>query len=186
MGARSWPVVAEAVVAGAASWSISSPPSTVRGTMNRYAAMAMTHWSRWAPTRVAAIPPAEREEFFTGLGIEVAEQITRTEEALLAAADLSGLGYLQTTGRLRAIRRQAEDLVLAEMVWIDPEPGTDPSEEIFLDPPAGDPLAAWADPDGMPLDKTHPLWAMQADEQISPEEFARHLRAWLAGLPHEP
>lgn len=153
--------------------------------MNRFGTMAMEHWRRWVPTRMAMIPPEEREEFFTRLGEQVAEQITLTEEALLSTLDLNGVGYLETVGRLSAIRRQAEELVLTELVWIDPEPGTDPNDELLMEPAALDPLAEWVGPDGMPRDTSHPLWAMWEDESVSPEEFLQHLRTWLASLPRE-
>lgn len=152
--------------------------------MNRYGTLAMAHWTRWLPTRVALIPPAEREDFFTQLGAEVSEQILATEEAILASADLSGLEFVQRAGRMTAIRRQAEEIVLAEMVFFDPEPGTDPSDETFQTIPDPDPMDQWMDQDGMPRDHDHPLWAMLMDDSITPEEFAQARREWGKSLPH--
>ena len=151
--------------------------------MNRYAAMAMAHWRRWTPTRFALIE--DQSGFFTRLGVEVAEQITSTEEALLASADLTGLDAMARAGRLTAIRRQAEEIVLTEMVWLEPEPGTDPMDETFQTLPDPDPLDQWMDEDGMPRDRSHPLWAMLTDENLSPAEFADQLRAWGQSLPRD-
>lgn len=151
--------------------------------MNRYGTLAMAHWTRWLPTRVALIPPAEREDFFTQLGVEISDQILATEEAILAAAELSGLEFVQRAGRLTAIHRQAEEMVLAQMVFLDPEPGTDPSDETFQTIPDPDPMDQWMDQDGLPLDRNHPLWAMLMDDSISPEEFAQARRQWVESLP---
>lgn len=159
--------------------------TTVTGPMNRYGRLAMRHWARWLPTRLALIPVAERDDFFTRLGSEVAEQITVTEEALLATADLSGLEFEARAGRLRAVRGQAEEIVLAEMVWLAPEPGTDPTDETFQTVPGPDPLDRWVDPEGMPTDRAHPLWAMLTDETIPAEQFARAVREWMATLPRD-
>ena len=141
--------------------------------MDQYGTMAMAHWSRWLPTRVALIPPADRETFFTQLGLEVSDQILATEEEILAATDLSGLEFPARAGRMTAIRRQAEEIVLAEMVLLTPEPGTDPSEETY-EVTEPDPLDQWMDHDGLPLDRSHPLWALLMDDSISPQEFAQH------------
>lgn len=168
------------------SWRLTCGTTAARSleeTMNRYGAMALTHWRRWTPTRFALIE--DPDSFFTRLGQDVADQITSTEESLLASADLTGLDAMARAGRLTAIRRQAEEIVLTEMVWLEPEPGTDPMDETFQTLPDPDPLDQWMDEDGMPLDRCHPLWAMLTDESLSPADFARRLRAWGESLPRD-
>lgn len=159
------------------------PPTILEETMNRYGAMAMAHWRRWIPTRFALI--GDPDDFFTRLGAQIATQINSTEEDLLATSDLRGLDFMETAGRLTAIRRQAEEIVLSEMVWLEPEPGTDPMDETFQALPSPDPLDRWMDTDGMPLDRANPLWAMLEDESVTPEQFAQKLRAWGASLPRD-
>jgi hypothetical protein len=75
--------------------------------MNRYGLMAQQHWARWLPTRYATI--------------ERIDALALT----LAGDDQPGEGYLGKAGRLGQARRQAEEIVLAELVLLDPEPGTD-------------------------------------------------------------
>ena len=88
--------------------------------MNRYGLMAQQHWARWLPTRYRQI--SDPNSFFSDLGMQVAQRI----DALalrLAGDDLPGEGYLGKAGRLGQARHQAEEIVLAEMVLLDPEPG---------------------------------------------------------------
>jgi len=93
--------------------------------MNRYGLMAQRHWARWLPTRYASIK--DPEAFFTELGKDVSQRI----DALalrLAGDDRPGEGYLGKAGRLGAARHHAEEIVLAELVMLDPEPGADDQE----------------------------------------------------------
>lgn len=93
--------------------------------MTHYQTLARQHWTRYAPSRVTAIPnPAE---FFQTLGQEVHQQVTAL------TAELAGQGppeetYLEKVGRLNAARLQAEELVLQELVWIT-SPETTPDED---------------------------------------------------------
>ncbi len=90
--------------------------------MNRYGLMAQQHWARWLPARYASIE--DPGSFFSDLGIQVAERID-TLALSLAGDDQPGEGYLGKAGRLGQARHQAEEIVLAEMVLLDPEPGTE-------------------------------------------------------------
>lgn len=98
--------------------------------MNRYGLMAQQHWVRWLPVRYASIE--DPASFFSDLGSQVAERID-TLALTLAGDDQPGEGYLGKAGRLGQARRQAEEIVLAEMVLLDPEPGADGETPI---PPA--------------------------------------------------
>ena len=88
--------------------------------MNRYGQMARRHWARWLPDRYGGI--GNLETFFTGLGEEAAERITALAWEL-AGDDIPGEGYLVKAGRLGEARHRAEQIVLSEMILLEPEPG---------------------------------------------------------------
>jgi hypothetical protein len=88
--------------------------------MNQYGEMAREHWARWLPARFAAIE--DPETFFSNLGNQAGEKITALAYEL-AGDDPPGEGYLEKVGRLGAARHQAEEIVLPEMILLDPEPG---------------------------------------------------------------
>ncbi|MDE9363982.1 hypothetical protein PZ938_00035 [Luteipulveratus sp. YIM 133132] len=148
--------------------------------MNSYGHRAMEHWKRWLPSRYALIP--DPRAFFEDLGEQASAQMVAVSEQLEEqyASDLAGLGYLEKVGRLNAIRKQAEEVVLAEMVLLEPEPGTDPEPD--KQPAHLDPLSEWMDLTGMPRDRDHELWRMREDETISNEEFLAAAEAWEQSL----
>jgi hypothetical protein len=88
--------------------------------VNQYGEMARRHWARWLPDRYAAIE--NPEAFFTGLGEEAAERITALAWEL-AGDDQPGEGYLAKAGRLGEARHRAEQIMLSEMILLEPEPG---------------------------------------------------------------
>ena len=90
--------------------------------MNRYGLMARNHWARWLPSRFAGIE--DPDSFFSDLGKQVAERIDQLA-LRLAGDDQPGEGYLGKAGRLGQARHQAEEIVLAEMALLPPEPGTE-------------------------------------------------------------
>jgi hypothetical protein len=92
--------------------------------VNQYAEMARRHWARWLPDRFAAIQ--DPAIFFTGLGEEAEEKITALAWEL-AGDDPAGEGYLAKAGRLGEARHRAEQIVLTEMILLDPEPGAEES-----------------------------------------------------------
>jgi len=65
--------------------------------MNRYGAMARSHWARWLPQRYATI--TDPDSFFSALGLETARQIDELSTEL-AGDDQPGEGYLAKAGRL--------------------------------------------------------------------------------------
>ena len=90
--------------------------------MNRYGLMAQKHWARWLPARYAQIE--DPDSFFSDLGRLTAERIDSL--ALnLAGDDRPGEGYLGKAGRLGEARHQAEEIVLADLILLEPEPGAD-------------------------------------------------------------
>ena len=94
--------------------------------MNKYAHMAARHWERFLPDRLHAIPENERTPFFTSLGEQAAAQIEELQTRL-AGPDPAGEEYLEKVGRLNAARMQAEEIVLRDLILV--EPTHDPEEE---------------------------------------------------------
>lgn len=123
--------------------------------MNRYGAMARSHWERWLPQQYATIK--DPDSFFSTLGQETARQIDELT-AELASDDQPGEGYLAKAGRLTTARSQAEEIILPQQVLLPPEPGISEDPEQSDQPPAAT---------GRPLivDRSHPLWAEVNAEQ---------------------
>ena len=97
--------------------------------MNRYGRMAYDHASQHRPKAFA--PIADPTHHFSQLGVEVETRITTLRDELLGAhrpsenlEDYRQRGY--------QARRQAEEIVLAEMVWTEPEPTTQPEDDQVL------------------------------------------------------
>ena len=95
--------------------------------MNEYGRNARTYWQIHLPRRFSAIPAPERTAFFTDLGEQAANQIADLS-ADLAGDDPPQESYLSKVGRLNAARQQAQETVLAELILLPPEPGTEPQE----------------------------------------------------------
>jgi hypothetical protein len=123
--------------------------------MNRYGAMARSHWARWLPQRYATI--TDPDSFFSTLGQETARQIDELTTEL-AGDDQPGEGYLAKAGRLTAARSQAEEIILPQQVLLAPEPETreDPEENDHRSASGERPLI---------VDRSHPLWAAVNAEQ---------------------
>ncbi len=87
--------------------------------INKYGAIARSHWARTDPARFQTIE--DPETFFAQLGEQAETQIQEMTDRL-AGPDQPGEEYLQKVGRLNMARLQAEEAVLADLVWI-PQPG---------------------------------------------------------------
>ena len=94
--------------------------------MNRYGVMAQKHWMRWLPFRYAQIE--DPDSFFSDLGIQTAERIDSLSLEL-AGDDQPEEGYLGKAGRLGQARHQAEEIVLADLILLEPEPGADEDQQ---------------------------------------------------------
>jgi hypothetical protein len=75
-----------------------------------------------APDPVRGDP--DRDSFFSDLGSQAGARIDALADEL-AGDDQPSEGYLAKAGRLGQARRQAEEIVLTELVLLDPEPGAD-------------------------------------------------------------
>ncbi len=90
--------------------------------MNQYGAIARQHWQRWRPASYAAI--AGSRTYFTGLGEQAAGEITQLRAQMRAQdSNPPGEGYLARVAWLNATRKQAEEIVLAGLILLPPEPG---------------------------------------------------------------
>jgi hypothetical protein len=88
--------------------------------MNEYGAMAKTYWQQWLPGRYAAT--GDPDAYFTRLGEEVAAAIADLWAQMQAqAGNPPGEDFLDRVGRLNAMRKQAEEITLADMVLLAPE-----------------------------------------------------------------
>ena len=94
--------------------------------MNRYSRLALDHWLRHRPASLASM--ADPERYFARLGATVEAQVIDERDRLLgerrAGEDLEAFGL-----RSYRARRQAEETVLAELVWAEPEPATGERED---------------------------------------------------------
>jgi hypothetical protein len=93
--------------------------------VNQYGALAQQHWKRWRPASYAAI--SDPETYFTDLGEQAAGEITRLWAQMRAQdGNPPGEDYLARVARLNALRKQAEEIVLAELILLPPGPGPAP------------------------------------------------------------
>ena len=80
--------------------------------------MALDHWQRWLPERYRQIE--DPNSLFSILGDEVATRIADLTLDL-AGEDPPGETYMQKLGRLGNAAQRAREMVLPEMVLLDPE-----------------------------------------------------------------
>lgn len=97
--------------------------------MNRYGRMAYDHASQHQPKSFASM--TDPLDHFSRLGEQVENRITALRDDLLGSPRPSETSedYRQ---RGYQARRQAEEIVLAEMVWTEPEPTTHPEDDQVL------------------------------------------------------
>jgi hypothetical protein len=89
--------------------------------VNQYGAIARQHWKRWRPASYAAI--SDPQTYFTDLGERAADAITRLQAQMRAQeGNPPGEDYLARVARLNAIRKQAEEIVLADLILLPPNP----------------------------------------------------------------
>lgn len=86
--------------------------------MNRYGILAREHWTTHAPSRVNQLE--NPDEFFTELGQQVSERVA-SPSAILEQEHQPSPNYLDQVGRLTAIRQQAEEVALKDLVWLAPD-----------------------------------------------------------------
>ncbi|MFC0039582.1 hypothetical protein [Actinomadura rayongensis] len=101
--------------------------------MNVYGQQAQGYWKRWLPERYAALP--DPVGYFAELGEQVQRRVGDLWDGLVIADRAPEReSHADRVGRLAALKRQAEEIVLAELVFLPPEPGAEPIEESGLEP----------------------------------------------------
>ena len=126
-----------------------------------YGEMAARHMARWQPSTYAAIPAEEREAYFLRLDDEVEQAIRNLELSLKPPASLQETNFAEYVGQMNMAHLLAEEEVLAEMVYLPPEPGL---ESEAGEPEIG-PNGGWVDPG----------WRSPRLTEISDEEWAEQL-----------
>lgn len=91
--------------------------------MNRYGQMAFDHWRQHRPRALASIPSPSLH--FARLGEEVETRVTGLRDEILGAQ--RPVETLESY-RLRSYqaRRQAEEVVMTELVWVEAERASEP------------------------------------------------------------
>lgn len=95
--------------------------------MNRYGAMAQSHWKTHRPRQYAAIP--DPGSFFSELGVQVSDRIATLELGLLDP-DQPDEDFFGRVGRRNMARFQAEELTLREMVLLPAEQDESETDEL--------------------------------------------------------
>ena len=97
--------------------------------MNRYGRMAFDHTRQHRPKAFSSM--ADPASHFSQLGEEIESRINQLRDQMLGAPVPAETleDYHQ---RSYQTRHQAEEIVLAEMVWTEPEPTTHPEDDQTL------------------------------------------------------
>ena len=123
-----------------------------------YGTLAARHMARWLPSTYAAIPAEEREAYFTRLDRQVADAMSERERSLRPPRSLQETNFMEYVGQMNMAHLMAEEQVLAELVYLAPEPN--------LESEAGEPEM---DPTGAFVDRG---WKSPRLAEISDEEWA--------------
>lgn len=120
--------------------------------MNRYGKLAMDHWRETFPDRFSQI--SDPQIYFSTLGQQVATQIADLAATLSNQSAPTG-DYLANLANGRNARTRAEEIVLAQQVYLSEE--TDDQDSETTPPASG--------PDWIPLteDLSHPWWKAERD-----------------------
>lgn len=97
--------------------------------MNKYGQIAREHWAKYAPTRYSML--TDPETFFESLGESALVQIDQIAGELERQLP-AGLPYLEKVGQMNAIRRQAEETVLRDLVYSIETESANPVEELEM------------------------------------------------------
>ncbi|MFJ2566583.1 hypothetical protein ACIO02_27240 [Streptomyces sp. NPDC087568] len=92
--------------------------------LSRHGRMAQEYWQTYRPRALTELgSPQQQEEFFHVLDMRVTEKIGELTNELLQQVPTG-----QRAAARRAVRSQAQELVYAEEVFLDKEPGTEHRE----------------------------------------------------------
>lgn len=102
------------LVANSASTYLRQTATESHRKMNKYTLIAQEHWKTHAPSRYANL--TDPETFFQTMGESAANQVDQIA-ASLEARLAPDLPYLERVGQMNAIRLQAEESVLSDLVY---------------------------------------------------------------------
>ncbi|MFC7871978.1 hypothetical protein ACFUS2_12630 [[Kitasatospora] papulosa] len=92
--------------------------------LSRHGRTAREFWETYRPQALEELgSPQQQAEFFQALDLRVTERIGR-----LASELLQGLPVEERGAARRATKSQAQELVYAEEIWLEKEPGTEHRE----------------------------------------------------------
>lgn len=92
---------------------------TDRAALDRYGAAAEAHMRRHLPSRYRQLD--DPRSYFQALGDLIAAEVEDLTRALLAGEAVE-TDFLARAGQLCSARARAEEIVLAELVYLTPEP----------------------------------------------------------------
>jgi hypothetical protein len=148
-------------------------PSSLMEDFGQYGTIAARHMARWQPSTYAAIPADRRESYFRELDEEVSQRIADRAHFLKPPRSLQETDFLAYVGQMNMARLMAEEEVLAELVYLPPEPG--------LESEAGEPEIApnggwidrgWRDPNAL-VCETDEEW----EDRMRAEDLEERQRA---------
>ncbi|MEU8828817.1 hypothetical protein [Streptomyces sp. NPDC048636] len=92
--------------------------------LSRHGKVAREYWETYRPQALESLgSPARQEEFFQELDLRVTEKIGTLTTELLQKLPME-----QRAAARRATRSQAQELVYAEEIWLEKEPGAEHRE----------------------------------------------------------
>ena len=100
--------------------------------MNSYGKQLQSHWERYAPQQYAEL--TDPETYFTELGERVEAEVVETQRRLEATME-SNLTYSERASQMRAVRMQAQELVLSEYRPVEAPDGLELIEVLTDDLP---------------------------------------------------
>lgn len=92
----------------------------------RYTAMVRQYWTRYRPAATAQLP--DPEAFFQRLGTQIATEVAAFAHQL-QGGDWPGETHVEKIGRVNAVTNQAQERVLAELLY-SAAPEMSPVEEL--------------------------------------------------------
>jgi hypothetical protein len=97
----------------------------------RYAQRVRRYYQDYRPNATAELgTDSQAEDFFRSLAQQIEDQVSEAE-IQIAGPDLAGESYLSKVGRLNMARSQAEELVLANLLYANPPEQTDTDDDFY-------------------------------------------------------
>ena len=95
----------------------------------RYAKRVRRYYQDYRPNATMGLgTDSQAEDFFRSLAQQIEDQVSEAE-IQIAGPDLTGETYLSKVGRLNMARSQAEELVLANVLYANPPELSDTDED---------------------------------------------------------